>query len=681
MELWIAEIKSTSERPIQKLISPLIFNGESNCYIASEYEGTIVVKTSNNKVQKVFLSHYGVTSREQRIPLIYDEQWDVWYDKGDELEERSPIGINQCGTFFFEAEDGDGYIIDRSSDVYITSSLLTEEEFQQMKDEIVHMLEDLLTANEGPATPMRLWRENVEAAQYALEQTKKLHEVLLELEDAPHEQLIREQQLVPSSKIKRFNAEFLINRKLFPFKDKFSIPVNVRSIDILEHRMIRWGLERLIDYADRYLRQARNRKRDLCQRRDFLIYALSSEKDQRLGIWEQKRINNSIKKDLVHVSEFLRLVCESERYWEEIVDIAKKCLNLHYLNVGEEELAQTHLFTFSPLYSEAYQYLDDLLNLKPLKQLSNTYAPLQKSPKLYEVWCLLSIIHSLIYECGFIPVQNPYTQIQRRLQRKRGLEGISFTFHRPVYRYENSYELQEMDLTLEVYYERPFLDAEKSYRPDFTFIFRDSFRTETAFLDAKYKPLPNREYWAEIVRDVSFEKYYEPLPKKPIASFLMHPNKLKDVSIHTWNAAINHRKQEELRHRLGSFDYKPSNKKGFVKWMNMLLHYHLGYNGVCMHCGAHFPAKCEYDVQQKKKKYFTCSNPECEAFWVESFCFNRKGRIYAKKDAHESSTATLFKYTKHSGMNYHKETPDEWDVFCPVCNKRAQDRFTRVRQF
>jgi hypothetical protein len=99
-----------------------------------------------------------------------------------------------------------------------------------MKDEIVIMLEDLLTVNEGPVMPMRLWRENVEAAQYALEQTKKLHEVLLELEDAPHEQLIREQQLVPSSKIKRFNAEFLINRKLVPFKDKFSIPVNVRSI-------------------------------------------------------------------------------------------------------------------------------------------------------------------------------------------------------------------------------------------------------------------------------------------------------------------------------------------------------------------------------------------------------------------------------------------------------------------
>ncbi|OXB93125.1 hypothetical protein B9L23_18665 [Parageobacillus galactosidasius] len=644
MELWIAEIKSTSERPIQKLISPLIFNEESNCYIASEYEGTIVVKTSNSKVQKVFLSHYGVTSNEQRIPLIYDEQWDVWYDKGNELEERSPIGINQCGTFFFEAEDGEGYIIDRSSDVYITSSLLTEEEFQRMKDEIVNMLEDLLTANEGPATPMKLWRGNVEAARHALDQMKKLHEVLLELEDEPHEQLIREYQLVPSSKIKQFDVKFLISHRIFPFKDKFSIPVNVRSIDIPEHRMIRWGLERLIDYADRYLRQARNRKRDLCRRASSLISALSNQHDKHLNPFEKERIVNSIKKDLHYVIESFQLVSESERHWTKFIELTDTCLSLHYLSVDEEELEQTHLFTFSPLYSEVYQYLDDLLNLKPLKQLSNTYVPLQKSPKLYEIWCLLSIIHSLIYECGFIPTQNPYIQIQRYLQRKGGLEGISFTFNRPVYRYKEYREPQKTNLTLEVHYERPFLDTEKSYRPDFTFTFRDGFQAETAFLDAKYKPLPNWEHWIEIIRDVSFEKYYEPLPKKPIASFLIHPNKLNDVSVHTWNATMNHRKQEELRHRLGSFEYKPSNKKEFVKWMNMLLHYHLGYNGVCMHCGTHLPANS--NSEGGWKKYFTCSNRACEAFWVESVCFNRKRARRAQKDAHDPSTATLFKYTK-----------------------------------
>lgn len=671
MELWIAEIKSTSKRPIQRLVSPLIFNEESNCYIASEYEGTIVVKTSNHKVQKVFLSHYGVTANEQRIPLIYDEQWDVWYDKGDEFEERSPIGINQCGTFFFEAEDGDGYIIGRSADVSITSSLLTEEEFQQMKDEIVGMLEDLFTANKGPATPMKLWRENVEVARYALDQMKKLHEVLLELEEAPHEQLIREHHLITSSKIKRFNAEFLINRKLFPFKDKFLIPVNVRSIDIPEHRMIRWGLERLIDYADRYLRQARNRKRDLYQRRDFLTHALSNQHDHRLGLFEEERIRNSIKKDLDYVSESLQLVCKSERYWKEIGEIAKNCLSLHYLNVGEEELEQTHLFTFSPLYSEAYQYLDDLLNLKPLKQLSNTYVPLQKSPKLYEIWCLLSIIHSLIYDCGFIAKQKPYTRIRQYVQEKGRLEGISFTFERPVYRkYQDGIDSKRENLKLEVHYERPFSHGEKSYRPDFTFIFDDETpETKEAFLDAKYKPLFNREGWIELIRDTSFRKYYEPLVKKPVASFLMHPNMVNAVSVHTWNAA----RKEELRHRLGSFSYKPSDKKGFIKWMNMLVHYHLGYNATCMHCGTHQPARLQKG--ERGQKYFTCSNAHCEAFWVQTVCFNRVGGRWAQSDAHSPATAMLFKYTTHSGMNYHRETTDEWDVFCPVCNRRAQDRF------
>lgn len=673
MELWIAEIKTKSKRPIQKLVSPLVFNEESNCYIASEYEGTIVIKTLDERVKKVFVSHYGVTSNEQRIPLIYDEQWNVWYDKGNELEERSPIGINQCGTFFFEAEDGQGYIIERSKDVYVTSSLLTEAEFKQMKDEVVNMLEDLFTVEKGPVNPMKLLQENIGEAERVLEKMKKLNEVLLEIKSAPHEQLIRKHQFIHSSKIKRFDAKFLINRKLFPFKDKFSVPVNVRSIDIPEHRMIRWGIETLIDYASRYLRQAQNRKKALNQRKNSLTTALLIQKDRHQDNFENERIINSVEKDLNYVNESLHLINESEQYWKKVIRLAKTCLSFDYLNVSGEELELTHLFTFSPLYSEVYYYLDDLLNLKQFRQLSNIYVALQKSPQLYEIWCLLSIVHSLVHECGFIPTQNPYFRIKQYLQQKGDLEGIFFILKRPVYRYIDNNNYHETNLTLEIHYERAFQDTERPYKPDFTFIFKDHLRTETAFLDAKYKPLSVREDWIEIIRDVSYTKYYEPLPKKPIASFLIHPNKLDNSSINMWNAATNN--MQKFRHRLGSFNYKPNDKKGFVKWMNMLLHYHLEYDGVCLHCGSHLPASCESPVNATWKKYFTCRNPKCEAFWVKSVCFNRKDGPYAQTDAHDRSSATLFKYTKHSEMNYHKETTNEWDVFCPVCNKCAQDMY------
>ncbi|WP_461202013.1 hypothetical protein [Anoxybacillus sp. TBDG-1] len=669
MELWIAKIRSSSEHPIQELVRPLDFSRENNCYVASEYEGTIVVKVSNDEVQKVFLSHYDVVSNEQRIPLIYDAQKDVWYDKGNELEERSPIGINQCGTFFFEAEDKHGYIIDRSSDVYITSSLLTKAEFDQMKDEIASMLEDLFTADHGPATMVELWTKNGSVAEHTLEQLKKLYEVLLELDEMPHEQLIREYRLVSLNEIKQFNPEILIERKMFPFKDKFLAPIHTRSIDIPEHRMIRWSIERVLDYAHRYVAQAQNRQEEWGKRIDFLKYSLKNLYGS--NNIEKEKIKNSLNKDLDYACKILQIAKQNEVFWKKVIELAKNCLEFHFLHVGEEELGETHLFTFSPLYSEVYQYLDNLLQLSPTKQLSNVAVPLKKSPKLYEIWCFISIIHSLIYDCGFITKQKPYTRIRQYVQEKGRLEGISFTFERPVYRkYQDGIDSKRENLKLEVHYERPFSHGEKSYRPDFTFIFDDeTLETKEAFLDAKYKPLFNREGWIELIRDTSFRKYYEPLVKKPVASFLMHPNMVNAVSVHTWNAA----RKEELRHRLGSFSYKPSDKKGFIKWMNMLVHYHLGYNATCMHCGTHQPARLQKG--ERGQKYFTCSNAHCEAFWVQTVCFNREGGSWAQEDAHKASTASLFKYTRHSEMNYHKETPDEWDVFCPVCNRRAQDRF------
>ncbi|AGT33647.1 hypothetical protein M493_17195 [Geobacillus genomosp. 3] len=668
MELWIAKIQSAREHPIQELVKPLEFSRENNCYIASEYEGTIVVKVSNDKVRQVFLSHYGIVSNEKRIPLIYDAQNDVWYDRGNEVEERSPIGINQCGTFFFEAEDKHGFIIDRSSDVYITSSLLTKPEFEQMKDDIAMMLEDLFTADHGPATTVELWAKNGSMAEHILGKLQKLYEVLLELDRMPHEQLIREYRVVPLNQIKQLDSKVLIERKMFPFKDKFLAPVNIRSIDISEHRMMRWSIERVLDYAHRYAAQAQNRQVELSKRIDFLEYSLKNLYGS--NNIEKEKIENSLNKDLQYAYEILQITKQSEVFWKQVIELAEKCLEFHFLQVGEEQLGETHLFTFSPLYSEVYQYLDNLLQASPTKQLANIAVPLQKSPKLYEVWCFISIIHSLIYDCGFITKQKLYARIRQYVKEKGGLEGISFTFERPVYRYTDRYNPRKTNLVLEVHYERPFSHGEKSYRPDFTLIFHDETpETKTAFLDAKYQPLFNRKSWIELIRDTSFRKYYEPLVKKPVASFLMHPNTLNDVSVHTWNAAM----KEELRHKLGSFSYKPSDKKGFIKWMNMLVHYHLGYNATCMHCGIHQPARLE--IGEIGQKYFTCSNDHCEAFWVQTVCFNRKGGGWAQNDAHTAATATLLKYTKHSGMNYHKETTDEWDVFCPVCNKRAQDRF------
>lgn len=159
MELWIADIKTSKKYPIQELKSQLIINEDNDCFQSYEYDGTIVVKTTNKNIEKVFLAHYNIKSKAERIPLYYDERFDVWFDMGD--EERAPVGINQCGTFFFEAESNKGYVVERTSDVLISSKLLSEEEFVQMKDEIANILEDLAVSTSGPVNSLNHKEEKI----------------------------------------------------------------------------------------------------------------------------------------------------------------------------------------------------------------------------------------------------------------------------------------------------------------------------------------------------------------------------------------------------------------------------------------------------------------------------------------------------------------------------------------
>lgn len=681
MELWIADIKNNEKYPIRELKSQLTINEDNNCFHSYEYEGTIVVKTSNKNVKEVFLAHYSIKSKTERIPLYYDERWDVWFDKGD--EERAPVGINQCGTFFFEAENDKGYVLDRTRDVLISSKLLSEEEFRQMKDEIANIIEDLAVSIGGPVNSLNHKEEQIYKIKQTYEKIEELKELLLDIDRNPHFELTPKSKLQNYSKIKRINIETLVEKKLYPFKDKFMVVENVPSTEIVEHSMIRWSLDILRQDLYRSLlkeqvkiSEINNRKKDLSTSE----YILNKQQD---SSFEEKRIINSIEKDLNYLSKILSQAKEMEFNIKNILDLIDECLQLPILTGGSEELAITQLFTFSPLYSQVFQCINELLDEKNKKGITYIYQSLQKTPFLYEVWGLLSIIHSLIHNCGFNPTINPFSKIKFYVENNLNLEGIKFTFERSVYRspingnqgiYKDgkyTFKQQESILKLDLYYERIIEGAEKPYKPDYTFIFNDGKSEKIAFLDAKYKPIENEKSWNKIIKEVSFHKYYRSLNTKPITSFLMHPKPIENARINNWNMIT--KKREVTSHLFGSFHFRPSERDGFIRWINMIVHYHLMYDGVCFHCGTQQSTMCESTEGKYWRKYHTCQNNDCEAFWVKSSCFNRIDGPNKLNDAHSKVSATLYKYTKHSKMNYHMETDSDWDVICPVCDKSAKD--------
>jgi hypothetical protein len=681
LELWVAEIKTNKDNPIQELKSQLIINEANNCYNSYEYDGAIVLKTSNKNIKEVFLAHYNIKSKAERIPMYYDEKWDVWFDMGD--GERAPVGINQCGTFFFEAENNLGYVVDRTRDIQISSKLLSEEEFVQMKDEIANILEDLAVSTSGPVNSLSHKEEQINRMKETHKKIEGLKDLLLDINRNPHFELIKKSKLQNYSKIKRFNIKTLLEKKLYPFKDKFMVVENVPSTEIVEHGMIRWSLEILQQDLYRYLTKEKVKISEIKNRIKDLSTSQSVLGNQSDFSFEGKRISNSIEKDLNYLRKILLQAEEMESSIESILNLVDECLQFSILSGRSEELAITQLFTFSPLYSQVFQCINELLDEKNKKGISSTYQSLQKTPFLYEIWGLLSILHSLIYNCGFTPTINPFSRIKYYVENGLNLEGIKFTFERPVYRSPMNgnqgifvdgkyiYRQQKRNLKLELYYEKVIDGAEKPYKPDYTFIFNDGQSEKIAFLDAKYKPIDNERSWNKILKEVSFNKYFKSLNTKPIASFLMHPKQLEGSGINNWNLITKQR--EASRHLFGSFHFRPSDISSFIRWINMIVHYHLMYDGVCFHCGTQQSTVCESTEGKNWRKYHTCQNKDCEAFWVKSSCFNRTDGPNKLSDAHSKISATIYKYTKHSKMNYHMETDIDWDVLCPVCDKSAKD--------
>jgi hypothetical protein len=684
MELWIANIKSNNSKPIQELICPLNFEPKINSYTCTEYEGTIVAKVSNINIKKVFISHYQSVSKDERIPLQYDAKWDVWYDIGDSFIGRNPIGINQCGTIFFEAEDDLGRVIYRSTDVVIKSSLLSPEEYEQMLDDISDIIESFSAIQKGAASQAQLLKESIAENLILLKKVKDLNDVLRKIGNAPNEQLIRKNEKVHPLKIKQLNTRLLIEKRIFPYKEKILAPVIFRSIDIPEHRMIRWSLETFEDKIYRKFRQTQLKIKKITERIESLSETKVLYRNNLNRIENIKEIENSITNDRRYLNETLKVLKRNESLSNEILTEIKSALKLPFLKVNTDKLAPTHLFHFSPLYNEIYENLADLLDMRNTSQTEAIYTALQKSPHLYEIWCLISIVNTLIFDCGFKATINPNILIQNYLDKKGELKRIFFGLEKAVYKSDKN-QIRDLDgkmkftykksnLKLEVHYELPFQSTERRFKPDFTFHFEDNNMRKVAYLDAKYKSLTQKDDLINIIQEVAITKYYEPLQVKPISSFLIHPNKITNTDIHIWNVKIGEYGKEQYRHVFGGFHFKPNDKENFIKWMNMLLHYHLGYDGICLQCGTNQPADCD-SKDGNWKKYFTCQNLDCQAFWVKTSCFNWTDGKWSHKDSHSKESSILFKYTKHSNMNYHRETQHDWDIHCPVCDKCAQDRY------
>lgn len=675
LEIWIGHHVRGTKRGLH--LKEELLPDADNTYHIHEYAGTLFVKTSGKEdISRVFINYYNRLDSEDRIEMQWNDAAFCWYDPG--TSRRYPIGINQCGTFFIEGEDIHQKLVIRSMDIVVSSQLMTKDEYIKMQDELRDKLEDLSSPENRSLSALEKEHARLRELKRVKKQLKELGSYVETIDENPHEELIQERVKRNVTGIRGMNQRLMIERRLYPYKPAYTVDEFSASSKIQEHRMIRWAVDWLIADYKRMAVHVEERIVKVKDEDDALIQSLK-EGFLRQTRFEKDRILQDITSRRTYLNE-TRTVLQAIRVeLTAILETLADCLSASILDTSGEELSLTHLFQFSPLYSKVFHLFQGIMKVDDSRDVATTYRNLQKSYHLYEVWGLLTIIHLLIHECGFSPLEDVYGRIRKHSMNHNPLNGLVLTFERPMYMSEESADVRDSEhvkeqaesgkVTLTLKYDVVITGTVKGYRPDYTFIFHDQKKgiDYTAYLDAKYQPSENVK---RLIQSVSYERYYRTVKPLPVASFLMHPQAPPERE-NPWNRPVIER--EANRHRFGSLEVRPGQTDSLRKWFMMITHYHLGYERVCFSCGTHQLARSEINSGSSWRRYHTCQNNSCQAFWVVTRCFNRRGGSSGMKDAHSHQSGKLVKYPNHTANNYHVETINEWDVKCPVCDKCMKD--------
>jgi hypothetical protein len=624
----------------------------------------------NNSIARAYLATKQHDSLRYLRPLYFSKESGLWYDRGtfEENEGKfdsldSPLGINQCGTYFIVGLDETDLVIEVSNPIKVIPSLIAIDEFNTMLDEISTIGDWLLHhVKEEKSLHEDEWEVN-QAAQVT-NQLEKLSQFLYEINKKPSEQLIQGRERTPFRQVKRMDSRLLIEREMLPFQEMVFAPVTQASLNIYEHRAIRGALELLHEKWKSRLNIANQKLRNLNESLlDLPMHPVIPDgpinREQQF-IAEQTPISIAAKRKSIEKS--ISVYQSSAISWLKAVNKVEELLELTYLlNLPyTEELYPSHLFEMDVNYADVYDLLVSLLQYHHEPWVLQFHDALKKTPDLYETWSFLKICSLLIKEGGFHLVENVSTKLQEHVrtytnERPSLLSGISFRFVRPIYSFRkqnNKYQDIQGNMNLTIHFDENVQDLNgKLLRPDIRLDFSAGLNwRKTVYLDMKYKPL---HFIEKDIQQVAFQKYYVRMNKEPFASFIIHPNTLGT----NWSWSNRQEENNTNSHTFGAFSLRPSDTRQWTTFMTMLFHYRFNFWLTCSSCGSQVFSSYQRELTEGgfDKYYITCTNPQCRLFYVRSHCYR----------CHKH----LCKYPPHSSLNYHHVRGRAWYVSCPNgCN-------------
>lgn len=621
-------------------------------YIAKEYsryDGEYMVIGVESQLELESVYAIGKFGYKRKLVEIKKGIWVscaeyIWDESKKEYELLSPpIGINQCGIIRFQGVLKNGKIV-MSDEVKIISSLLTEEEYKIMQDDICTISENLLSnVNLGDGNSKLKALINIESLEKSINELKYL---LNRVENSPQEQLLQIKSKVKIEKIRKLDARSIIEQEMYPFKEKLYATNTISTCDIKEHRMIKLSIVDFLEVCERQIKYEEG------------IYNTLSKKiediDSKKYLLEDNLIRKNVEENKNYLNKEKVILNYRKDKWKKLkLDLENMIYIELFENIGYDELEQTHIFNFNPLYRDVYDSLQNISKLlSKEEELSLFQKDLVKSPYLYEKWVWFKVLEYLIHTMKFYyEGENLVKRIIDYYNKNNSLRGLDI-------------KLKNKNGKIAIITSEKRIYNESNMYPDISLQFIDGAIKNEVFLDSKYKEYTVNDNSMKILhKDIEMSAIrYKENSKICRGAFLVHPDKKLPN-----NYEYKITEKNFIPHEYGYFLLTPSNQEGLHTIFKLIIHFYLGWRFICPDCGSIECTEKSYsNVGGVFKYHYECKH--CKAFWVQSKCWNDK--IHTK--------VQLYKYFIE---NFHKESGSKWDVHCPICGKSYEDYKNKNSQY
>lgn len=592
--------------------------------------------------------------RENYNRLSFDASTSYFYHKRLD-EEEDEVGIRKAGFFIVKVYDVNNKIVYESKPILVKPSVISLKMYEDMVNMLLNINKEFVM-QEYSNTYLKGEVKKYDLSKEILEFLRSIEKQLFNINKNPNVELIKENKKINYNKIKRITRKVIIEKELYPFRDKFMSEVVLESENTYENRIIYLSLldiKTLIDFNYEECIAFTNKiSKEICEINELII----SEIDK------QYKINLEAKKNRLNYK--LSLFNKKLNNWRECRSLISNYLNLDIFKQFKrkkpkrESLKSTQVFLHDISYGKIYRRLKKIHEDTNyiLSDLEEEQINIKEVYEIFEVWTFFYMIKILIQEQGWNIVngRNIIKDSNNYIRKNGNLYGFYVELNHRLFK--------ENMVTLKIVYNKTLYLKDSTLRPDFTFIFNCKNEEKTFYLDAKYHNyLENKYEFSADLKKVAVEKYYSKLINteyKSNGSFIIHC--IDDDKFIYWGGRKN------VRHRVGGFSLTTLNSNNFLTWISLIMEWFYNEYNICWNCGS---TNVKFDeiptrgIRKKIKYHYSCN--ECGSFWVKSHCYFCECDKIIKHDLPEKQ--------------YHELTNKKWMVKCPKCESSGLEKTTKIK--